>query len=296
MSALNIQNFQASEASSAALAMMNEATPQTSAAATTSQGAENSTSNASLYCAVEALWMSMEMLRSINSTSSPTDKEFAWDAFAKAVTNFGALYNNLPSSEQTGATQQLYDALFENTLPDGNTIGELCQNVVNDPTSSSALSALEQACTVSTMYSVFGDVMNWISVDGSTYGKGLSPTIDNPSIEADIQFALAELSGNINNAGALAQDCDAIYDLNQALEQDTNLGPLCSYIEMVLNDPIFSYDGASYSLAEIAGYADSSSSTYISDPTSTEITEARDAIETATPFLKHVLSFGNSQA
>jgi hypothetical protein len=293
MSDLNIQNFQASEASLAALAMMNEAMPQAAAAATTSQGTENTTSNTSIYCAVEALWMSMEMLRSINSTSSPTDKEFAWDAFAKAVTNFGALYNNLPSSEQTGASQQLYNALFENTLPDGSTIGELCQNVVNDPSSSSALSALEQACTVSTMYSVFGDVMNWISEDGSTYGKDLSPTYGNSTIEQYIQELYSELQAGVGNPGAAGTAYALIYDLNQALEQEPNLGPLCSYIEMILNDPIFvGSNGDSYSLAEIAGYYDPQSPTFIDNPTSTEKTQATDALKDAAPFLEHVLSFG----
>jgi len=203
-----------------------------------------------LYGATEQLWISMEALKTILITNpaNSTDLEIAYTLFADSVCNWEAAYQSFTNSGgQPDAVSEEINTALNETLPDGESIYELSQIVVRNP---SDWTELQIGVSDNTLYLLFEDLDNWINVDGASGSAGLQPTFTSPNILNELYEDLGGIPSS--NAGNYQHVYDDIYYLNQFLQSAGQLGPLAVCLDELINTTFFQYNGQSYSLVDIA--------------------------------------------
>jgi len=284
MSGLAVQSFQGNLS-----CLSNQSQVQAAAPASTTTPPPNPCATA-LYSATQQLWISMELLKKmILSDPKGTSLEIAYTFFADAVCNWESAYQSFTNSggQPDPVSEEINQALNA-TLPDGQTIYQLSQTVSKNPAD---WQQLQSGVSNNTLFALFEDVNNWVNVDGPAGSEGFTPAIkSNESFYEQLSVILSYLNfyeeyKNTSEAGYyMGLLFMSINNLNSMLANAD--GPICNLLSEMLNTPFFSYDGKNYSLEEMANYYVTSPN----QPTSTQIQEAEDALNSCLPILNTVIN------
>jgi hypothetical protein len=209
-----------------------------------------------LYSATQQLWISIEVLGHLlfqPSHQTGENLEIAYTIFAEAACNWEKTYQSFTGSGgQPDSVSEAIDKAINQTLPDGQTLDQLCTEVAGNP---ALWENLKQGMSNQTLNSLFEETDAWIDADGSAGSVGFDPTLTNPSNYQFVDY-ISDLLDRLQNSPTLRNDKYILRDVvainDFFLDSSGQVGPICNCIDNLINTPFFEYGGKSYSLFDIS--------------------------------------------